>query len=105
MNINEAISHCDEIIKKTKCEENTKCKIEHIQLKEWLIRLRYYDSLKNAIIINGKKYELIEVDKSKEDNSVLCDKCDLSYECELLYSGYQLCWLFDVEGIFRIKNK
>lgn len=61
--------------------------------------------MENGIIINGKEYELIEVDKSKENNDILCDKCDLSYECEILYSGYQLCWLFDVDGIFIIKQK
>ena len=61
--------------------------------------------MENGIIINGKEYELIEVDKSKENNDILCDKCDLSYECELLYSGYQLCSLFDVDGIFIIKQE
>lgn len=40
MSLDEAIEHIDEIINKgDMCEE---CKLEHLQLKNWLIELKQY---------------------------------------------------------------
>nr|DAW67243.1 MAG TPA: hypothetical protein [Caudoviricetes sp.] len=47
MTLQEAINHIDDKIKDMKCEQ---CKVEHIQLKEWLIELQEFRKQKEIIL-------------------------------------------------------
>lgn len=58
--------------------------------------------MKNGIIINGKKYELVDVPNSAPLN--YCDDCDLLDTCNKV-SG-NICEIYDGKGdcYFKIKK-
>lgn len=57
--------------------------------------------MKNGIIIDGRQYELQEVDPKSIGENDVCDVCDLDEKCNEIYDAYEevaLCTILHGAG-------